>query len=347
MAARLVLHVGAPKTATSSIQSCLASARDQLAEHGILYPGPDVNHVSQFLAPMNFPGPKYMEQEAPALWHRLKSEVDAHPGTVVLSSEIVCSADVSLGKRLLAELAVPDTEVVLTLRSLDHQLPSTWQEYVKAGDTITFDDWLSSVFGGPPNADTDYFWIAGNMAEMVERWLDIAGVGNLTVIVVDPNDRTRIFRNFEGILALPDGFLQPQPEDLTNRSMTATESELIRRLNVAVAGDQPGRHGYTVLPITALWEILSRQPADDEPRLGLTRHELRRVRQISRSFVARIETSGARILGDLRHLLPSMRPMKRRSTTASVPMDVATALGAALARAPGLDAQNQGWLASE
>lgn len=331
MASRIVLHIGAPKTATSSIQACFSSSRQELRNLGILYPGQGVNHVPHFLAPMNFPGPEYMERDSPELWRQLKRDIAAHEGTALLSSEIVCGADVDLGRRLISELGANDVQIVLTLRPLDLVLPSTWQEYVKAGDTIKYDDWLASVFSGPPTAATNIFWIAGNLAELVDRWCQIAGSDHLTVVVLDPRRHDRVYRDFESILALPHGFLAPQPDDLTNRSMTAAESELVRRLNVAQGGDHPGRHGYTVLPLPALWHMLRRRPDADEPRLQLTREYLRKVRARSSEFIGKIEASGAHIMGDTRDLLPASAPGKRnKRTTDHIPIDAAAVLSSAL-----------------
>lgn len=335
MAARLVLHIGAPKTATSSIQACFSSSRDALLGLGILYPGHDVNHVPHFLAPMSFPGPEYMERESPELWRRLKRDIAEHDGTALLSSEIVCEADVALGQSLIAELGVADVQIVLTLRPLDLVLPSTWQEYIKAGDTIRYDDWLSSVFSGSPTAETNFFWISGNLGELVERWCRIAGSHNLAVIVLDPRRSDRLYRDFESVLALPEGFLEPQPDDLTNRSMTAAESELVRQLNIAQGGDHPGRHGYTVLSLPALWQMLRRRPGADEPRLRLTRDYLRNIRRSSREFIAKIEASGAHVIGDIKDLMPATPPAPRRQrATDQIPIEAASVLASALMTMP-------------
>ena len=292
-----------------------------------------MNHVPPFLRILNFTAPEDMLRDAPSQWEELKAQIARHPGTVVVSAEIICGADVELGRRIIAELNVPDTRVVLTLRSIDQLLPSTWQEYVKAGDTIRYDDWLDAVFSGPSTAVTSFFWITGNLAEMTERWTAIAGRENLSVIVLNPRDQNQVYRDFESVIGLPDGFLVPQPDDLSNRSMTAAESEFIRRLNVAIVGDRPGQHGYTVLPLSALWTMLRRGPSNDEPRLTLSRSRRVKTRKLSQEFVRRIEATGAHIVGDLSDLVPSRPKMRDRSSrrAESMPIDAAVALAASLA----------------
>ena len=62
------------------------------------------------------------------------------------------------------------------------------------------------------------------------RWAAVTGPENLTVIVVDEADRLMLLRVFESMLALPEGFLTPE-ENAANRSLTAAEAELVRRLS--------------------------------------------------------------------------------------------------------------------
>lgn len=307
--------------------------RDDLMAGGILYPGPDINHVPEFIAPLKFPAPAYMENEAPRRWDDLRGSVDRHDGTVLLSSEIVCSANVEQGRFLIDQLGVREVGVIITLRPLHSLVSSTWQEYVKAGDTIDYSAWLDSVFSGPPIYDTNQFWIANNLGELVERWVTIVGAPNVTVIVLDPTDQDRLYRDFEVVLGLERGFLRRPPEDLTNRSMTAGECELVRQLNIRLGGDRPGRHGYQLVPLRALWDMLQRQPAADEPRLVLDERHRARADALSRDFADRITRTGCRVIGRVDDLCPDVDEGDRSTTgSAEVPMEAALALAGALVR---------------
>ncbi|MEN9823631.1 MAG: hypothetical protein RLZ04_2057, partial [Actinomycetota bacterium] len=42
----VLLHPGAPKAATTAIQSCLAALRDRLWNDGLVYPGTELNHIA-------------------------------------------------------------------------------------------------------------------------------------------------------------------------------------------------------------------------------------------------------------------------------------------------------------
>lgn len=305
--------------------------REHLATKGILYPGPDINHVPEFLAPLDFPAPRYMEEEGPQRWRSLCDSVALHDGTVLLSSEIVCSASIEQGRSLVRELGVGETRVILTIRSLHSLLPSTWQEYVKAGDTLEYEEWLDVVFAGPPVYDTHQFWIANNLGDVVERWTAIVGADNLTVVVLDPHDNGRIFRDFESILGFDRGFLIPPPPDLANRSMTVEESELIRRINLRVRGDQPGQHGYEVVPLFALWSMLERMPGPDEARLGLGAHHHELADRLSRDFVDRITETGCHIIGRLEDLCPDFVGTEHAPLASDdLPIGAAVSLAAAL-----------------
>lgn len=309
MADRLILHIGAPKTATSSIQSCLASNRAALAAEGILYPGTDINHVPEFLAKLPFSAPEHMNEEAPRRWSQLVNDVASHPGTVVLSSEIGCAASIEQGRAILADLDVPRTRIVITLRPLVQLLPSTWQEYVKSGDTVTYSDWLEQVFSGPPDFSSSNFWIGGNLSELVDRWTRIVEPDQVTIVILSPTQQDRIYRDFETIIGLRPGMLQPLPLDLANRSLTAGESELIRRVNLRLHGHQPGRHGYLGIPLPALWEMLRRVPSPSEPRLGVDPTFREPIERLSREFADSIGRSGCRIVGELTDICPPLDNM--------------------------------------
>src|SRR5688572_8309485 len=90
----LVLHIGYPKTATSSIQWCLHANRDRLRDRGVYYPltGQFLDHSHNRLAFTLFENlhERFTDADRDALFASLADEIDGCGcETVVLSSELL------------------------------------------------------------------------------------------------------------------------------------------------------------------------------------------------------------------------------------------------------------------
>lgn len=145
----LVLHLGAGKTGTSSIQSWFHRNREALSERGVCYPltpGP-ARHVR-----LGFAVRPRADVEASVEWRRsdlgdhrafrrtftadLLAEVAAAPdATVVMSDEALYSGDDATLTRLrrLAARISPSVRAVVYLRRQDDHLVSRYQQSVKTG----------------------------------------------------------------------------------------------------------------------------------------------------------------------------------------------------------------------
>ena len=302
----LLLHIGVPKTATTSLQSCLAVSRSLLAGAGILYPGTADSHVAAVRRPLGWPATVDEAQLDQRRWDALVRQSSGHAGRVVISAESLAAADDVRIAGIVEALGHPRTEVVVTVRSLREVLPSAWQEDVKAGVTTPFVEWLDEVSDGPRPDGTALvpFWVVHDHAAVVDRWLRVVGSEHVTVVVVDSRRRDAVFRAFEQLLGLDDGDLRSDLADRQNRSLTAAESELLRLLN-----ERRNRAGRPMsrrrpIPANAIWALLDgRRPGSDESRLVVPRRFLERIRPVCERNVRRLRESGVRVVGDLDHLL--------------------------------------------
>ena len=90
MAERLVLHIGSMKSGTSFIQNVLGDNKDRLAEQGVLFPGPrwkfQVNAVQHLIG---HGGPEQEPIDPAGPWQSVVDEVNAWPGTAVISMEFL------------------------------------------------------------------------------------------------------------------------------------------------------------------------------------------------------------------------------------------------------------------
>lgn len=305
-----VIHIGPPKTGTTAIQSALARGRAAMAEHGVIYPGRQVNHSVAARAVL---GPLAPEVDRPfdaTAWRRLVEEVSALDGSrVVVSSEFFSNADTSTAERVVAALGRPACHVVVTVRPLAKILPSAWQQGVRTGYLRTsYENWLVTVLGEPPYDDEPASFAHRDYRQwrqpdvLVERWADVVGADRLSVVVVDESDRQALVRAFEALLGLPSGLLGPG--ESTNTSYTRGEAELVRQLH----------HEFYERGWSDPWHLqfvrsdplrLARDPnrrIPDDQKIRTPRWAAERIAEIGQASAEHITASGAWVVGDLETL---------------------------------------------
>ena len=234
-----LLHVGLPKTGTTSLQRVASLRRADLLEQGVHYPGDSLNHRRAGLA---FSGrvvgwQKRGAKPDVAAWRRLLEQVHAdQTSRVWLSNEDFGEMPGSEAQRLV-EVVGGDVHVVMTLRGTAGLLTSAWSQYLKTGLDLPLDDWLERVLGDEPQPSlTPSFRRRNDLSRLVRHWLDAVGEQRLTLVVLDPGDRDRVPTAFETMLGLRPGTLSAVPLDGadTNRSFTVPEAELVRQVNEGV-----------------------------------------------------------------------------------------------------------------
>lgn len=163
----VVLHVGAGKTGTTSIQGFLATHRAALGERGVLYPRSPgrTRHLKlglSFRDDEDFAGlPAWQElaAQAPARFRRrfhrrlLEEVAQTAPRQVVFSDEALYSLPVPALERLRAFLDdhFGSVHVIVYLRRQDEHLASFYQQKVKYGETRRLED-----FAVDPDYPYDY-----------------------------------------------------------------------------------------------------------------------------------------------------------------------------------------------
>ncbi len=309
----VLVHIGLPKTGTTALQSCAAAAREELLRHGVLYPGTARAHVLASFAPLEWFETPEIEERARRQWAAITRKIARHSGRAFVSAENLCVGDEAAVRRVVADLGADRVRAVLTVRALHHVLPSFWQHEVRAGMQTPFDEWSADVAQGPGSGgDIRGFWSIFEVGRVLERWSDVLGPDRVAVVVVDPQRPTGIFTDTAGLLGLPDDVLDPAIVGQSNRSLTAAESEIIRRVNVRMAGNPPVDedvlNGRYVRSGAIRHLIESRQPDPTEPRLTLSGETRERLRQFAEATVADIERVAPRVVGDLHLLLPPPLP---------------------------------------
>ena len=196
--ARLVLHTGAHKTGTTSLQRAFALNRDLLARHGVIYPdiGPNTGHhvlAGPWMRVEGVPGEFWPAGGPDVLWERLIAAHAAGDKTVFLSAENFSRAlpervdMVELAARLAAFESV---EVIYVTRAQLGYLESIWLQVSKALQPPPFGRFYARA--------KDEHLASG-------LWLDHNDVYDHLLTGFAP-DRIRVF-DFEAVKAHPGGIL--------------------------------------------------------------------------------------------------------------------------------------------
>jgi hypothetical protein len=234
-----------------------------------------------------------------------QTSVSATANTVVVSSESLCHAGPRQATALCEELRAAPVRVVITLRPLAEIVPSAWQEYVKSGWTVAYEEFLQSVLRNRPAADgpTPTFWQRHDHGRLVRRWSSVVGAESVVVVVADAHEPDHVLRAFESLAGLPARTLVAGVGPV-NRSLRAAEIEFVRAVN----------HEAHQL---VRWEVFNallreganlalvegRVPDPGEPSIGLPRWAGDAAAEFGRDAITEIRREGVHVIGDLEALV--------------------------------------------
>ncbi|HEX3337383.1 MAG TPA: hypothetical protein VHS54_13055 [Jatrophihabitans sp.] len=302
------LHIGAPKSGTTYLQTILFNNRAALRADGLLYPGAaSTSHfwASQDLRGMAFK--RHVEPWVPGAWHRLVDELRAWPGSSVIDHEMLAAATEAQVDRALADLEFADVHVVWTSRDIARQLPAAWQERLKNRSTLTYASFLDSVEAGlTSHSPKRAFWPQQDAPEILARWSRTLPPERVHVGTIPPPgaDPSLLWRRFAGVLGIdPDAY--DTNVGTSNPSLTAAEAAVLRRLNESLEGVDVPWPVYRATIKHGLVGALGEHPG---PRIELPDRAYKWAGQWSRHALAELREAGYRVVGDLRELVPSDRP---------------------------------------
>ena len=146
--ARVLLHVGTPKTGTSHLQDVLFRNRGRSREHGMLYPADRFD--AHFLAALDLMQLRWggLEDEAVGAWDRLADGGPRVPGhqrsSATRSSPPPRGPQATAPWSRSATAPAPRSTSSLSVRDLVRQIPAEWQENVKHRRELGYGEFLSS-----------------------------------------------------------------------------------------------------------------------------------------------------------------------------------------------------------
>ena len=300
----VMIHIGPPKTGSTSIQTTMAARREEMAELGVLYPGSGVRAKFSGWAVMGA-RPRGMRKPRMAEWDELVAEVNESGLKAVVSSEAFGRADEDAIGRMVASFGAERLHVVAVGRRLDKALPSLYQEKVKKFLAMTYEEWLEYVLAGDDiDAILASFPPGQQLAETARKWSTHLDPQRFHLICSDENNRALMPRSFERLLDLPDGFLEPVAT--ANESLDRTSVEMLRQLNA-----QKKARGWTdefyrkMVFYGAVGGLRHREWGPDDTKIPTPPEwALARIRTLADHTIASLREQQPHIIGDLASLRP-------------------------------------------
>ena len=322
---RVFLHVGAPKTGTTFVQTALWDHREALREQGVLYPAEhydDHFFAAVDLQQLDFHGES--RSEADGAWARVSAAAREWPGTTVISHDVFASATAEQVQRAIADLAPAEVHVVYTARDLARQLPSHWQEDVKHGSTQLLSEWYDAVSRRDDGRwEWRWFWQTEELPDVLARWGGSLPPEHVHVVTVPPlrAGLDVLWLRFCSVVGIDPATVDLEAVQHTNTSLGIAEVELLRRVNVSLDGALAQRdYEHTVKGVFA-HETLALHPhgrrAVAPPGSGDA------TATTARAWVDDLQTRGVDVVGDTAELVPAPAPDEAETPAESEVADVA------------------------
>ena len=331
MARRVFLHVGTPKSGTTSLQSLWWHHRDALAERGLLLPGTAVTdhfHAACLVSDRA----DVVERLSPAqsrTWDDLLSEIAAWGGNALVSHELFARASPEQAAAALVRLdeVADEAHVVVTSRDLARQLPSGWQQNVKQGRTETLREFWEQA---RDDAD-DAFWTFQDVPALLDRWASGAPAErhHLVVLPHPGGPRDLLWRQVCELTGVDPTGLTIDIER-ANESLGLAEVEVMRRVHAAVPEQ---RRGLDVRRIATNWftqQVLVPAGTGEPFVLPADLHAWALAR--GSAMVAELGARELHVVGDLADLVPQPTPRAGRTPDDVTDADVAAVAVPAMTR---------------
>ena len=321
---RLIIHPGFHKSGTTALQESFALNRPLLRENGIFYPpiGSKAHHrVAWALTQRPWGWNRRGGERTPEkYWDRMASRINgAKEETVILSSEFFSEIDSERIRKIRSEIKGRDIQILFTLRPLAKLLPSSYQQYLKYGITIEYEDWLHAILDKPGESKVSpTFWKRHSHGKVVARWVDIFGKSNVTLLIVNEAQPTFLFDEINKFLNLPTGSLNAAPSG-SNRSLTMEEISLLLELNRQFPKERVWDE-YEVFVRAGYIRHLTDHvpPAADKARLLTPQWAVDKANELGKVIQKELLGTGVKIIGDVDSLGNSVVPIGTSSYTDSI-----------------------------
>jgi hypothetical protein len=308
----IFVHVGLPKTGTTTLQAAFDHARAAMRDDGLLFPGE--RHLDQRRAVYDLLGRRIPgdDEQVAGAFAALVEQVHAFDGPrVLVSEELLGLARPRAVRRMARALQPHRLSVVIGVRDLGRTLPAAWQQEIVREGTIPWSDYVQAVRDPHSGARAGVaFWLRYDPVRVLDAWESVVPRDRVHVLTIPPAGAPpeELLERFGRVLSLPPG-LFPRDVPVRNESLGATGVEVVRRLNLHLDGSLPRRQ-YTHVIERGVRHGLAEVP--DRP-LVLTEDELPWVRERATALIDELRRRNYPVEGNLDDLQPRGpgRPARR------------------------------------
>ncbi len=288
--ATLFLHLGLPKTGTSSVQSALQQSSDRLGRQGVHVPFG--RHHRQRLAVYDLMGRRFpgdVEGDVAGSFDLLISEIRAHQAPVtVVSEELLSLARPPAIRKLISSFPDHEVHLVVSVRDLSRTICSSWQQQIYQGQSYAWPEFLAAVRDpsqGPTGAGVA-FWLRQDPLTVLAPWRGHVPDERIHIVTVPKEGQPAglLLERFATLLGAPPEALRLS-RAAVNQSAGPVELETLRRLNSRLT--DAGYQDQVIGPA-----VMARLGDRTSGRLTLPPEELPWVAERAEKIVDRAASSG-------------------------------------------------------
>jgi hypothetical protein len=307
MAAKVYLHIGAPKTGTTYLQKVLQSNREALEAQGIRY-APGRHHNDRVWATEVLRGftADHRPRKALRAWDRIVRQVQEWEGTAVISHEFFGACDAEQAKRALDDLAPSEVHLVFTARDYLSQFTAVWQERLKYGFADAFSEFTLD------NETPAWSWQTQDIAAILDRWRHDLPAKHVHVITVPPpgSPPGLLWQRFASVIGADSAGLDTGVPP-ANTSLGLVETALLRLIDQRVWPRMKRPHDRSRFVRDLLANKVLSQGSQE--RFTVTPEQADRLLERGKSAIVELEREGYDVVGSLEDLLPDIELLSSRT----------------------------------
>jgi len=230
---KLFIHIGLPKTATSSVQNFLFNNHPFLDEHGFCYIKTGLNEKLKCHHDIVWKlglhsAPSYVEKDIEKYRDEILNSLivenqKCYDKDLILSSELLTFLDDYEKLNPILEIfSNREIKFIINIRRQDRFLESLYQQIVKDGTSLSFNEWLEQSRE------------VANYNNLIKRLLKVTTKENIIIDLFDTNSQ-KLFpvEKFLILLGFDEEFILKMEinNSIENESLSKEQIEIIRKSN--------------------------------------------------------------------------------------------------------------------
>lgn len=295
----IILHIGPPKTATTTIQYALEQSKLALEQADVMAVTGHYRVSYQLMHEQSASRPA----DAVDHWTPFVKQItEARAERVIFSNELIAYLEGKTVSKIAEALGPTRLRVVIGIRSITEVIPSSWQQSLKHGSTVGYEEFLKALLGPTLGSSASAikqareFRIAQDTAALAARWSAVLGADRVTGFAVsgrDPMGTVHRAADALGISGLLDGNMpreQNQGLDVPGCATLLNFNRFRERMNISHVNMRP------------ISEPLAAQLMDQNTggsRLPVLEEFAEKISGMERDIQARLLALGIRIVGDI------------------------------------------------